>query len=55
MAFRHDDAVLMNRVAGVRADHHVARADHRKQKMRERVLRSDGDDGFFFRRSSSTL
>ena len=49
VAFGHDDAVLMNRIGGIRRDHGVARPDHGEQQMRQRVLGADGDDGFGFR------
>ena len=44
----HQHAVLMNGIRGIRRDHRVARPNHREQEMRERVLGTDGDDGFFF-------
>ena len=48
VAFRHDDAVLMNGIGRIRRNHRVARPDHREQQMRQRVLGADGDDGFAF-------
>ena len=49
VAFGHDDAVLMDRIARVRRDHRIARSDHGEQQVRQRVLRADGDDGFLLR------
>ncbi len=42
----HDDAVLMNRIGGIRRNHRVIRTDDGEQQMRERIFRTDGDDGF---------
>ena len=47
--FRHDHAVLMNRIRRIRRHHRVARSDDREQQMRQRVLGADGDDRFGLR------
>ena len=46
MPFGHQDAVLVNRVGGVRRDHRVVRADRREQQVGQRIFRADGDDRF---------
>ena len=46
MAFRHDHAVLMDRIRRIRRGHNIARPDDGEQQMRQRVLRAHGDDGF---------
>ena len=44
--FRHDDAVLMDRIRRIRRYHGIAGTDDREQQMRQRVLGADGGDRF---------
>ena len=45
----HNDAVLVNGIAGIRRDHGVARAYDGEQQVGEGVLGADGDDRFLVR------
>ena len=49
MALGHDDAILMDGIAGVRRNHHIAGAHRGEQQVRHRVLGADGDDGLALR------
>ena len=47
--FRHNHAVLMDRVRRVRRNHHIARTHGGEQQVGQRILGADGDDGVALR------